>query len=114
MYTFDFPVKYIDDSGKIQDITLAITKSTTKNSKFESDANSASDSVSALNSYYETLASGSETRATIFKTYLSYSNVETQVLSELGKTLAQVRTIYPDTYDFLMSLKDGLAEIDDY
>ena len=73
-----------------------------------------SDSVSALNSYYETLASGSETRATIFKTYLSYSNVETQVLSELGKTLAQVRTICPDTYDFLMSLKDGLAEIDDY
>lgn len=72
------------------------------------------DSITAINSYYKTLAGGNSTRATIFKTYLSYSNVENQVLSELGKTLAQVKTTYPDTYDFLMSLKDGLAEIDHY
>ena len=41
MYTFDFPVKYIDNNGKIQDITLEIADSTTQNSKFESAANPA-------------------------------------------------------------------------
>lgn len=39
---------------------------------------------------------------------------ESMVLSKLGKTLNQVRSEYPDTYDFLMSLKDGLAEINHY
>lgn len=36
------------------------------------------------------------------------------VLSKLGKTLNQVRSEYPDTYDLLMNLKDGLAEINHY
>lgn len=76
--------------------------------------NGGEDSITAINAYYKTLSAGSSNRATIFKSYLSYSTVESMVLSELGKTLNQVKTSYPDTYDFLMSLKDSLAEIDHY
>ena len=73
------------------------------------------DSITAINAYYKAIAvSISNNRATIFKTHLSYSTVESKVLSELGKTLDQVKSSYPDTYDFLMSLKDGLAERDHY
>lgn len=77
------------------------------------DIDGGEDSITAINAYYKSLA-GSSTRATIFKTHLSYSTVESMVLSELGKTLNQVKSAYPDTYDFLMSLKDGLSEIDHY
>lgn len=71
------------------------------------------DSITAINTYYETLAAG-DNRAIIFKTYLNYSIVENLVLSELDKTLNQIKVLYPDTYDFLMSLKDNLDEIDHY
>lgn len=71
-------------------------------------------SITAINSYYNSFSGGSSNRATIFKSHLSYSTVESKVLSELNKTLDQVKTSYPDTYDFLMSLKDSLAEIDHY
>ncbi len=77
------------------------------------DINAGEDSITAINAYYKAL-DGSSTRATIFKTYLSYSTVENMVLSELEKTLSQVKSAYPDTYDFLMSLKDGRAEIGHY
>ena len=72
------------------------------------------DSITAINTYYKTLASGSSNRATIFKEYLSYSTVESMVLSELNKTLNEVQISYPDTYDFLMSLKYDLTEVDYY
>ena len=36
------------------------------------------------------------------------------VLTELNQTLSEVRTALPDTYNFLMSLHDGLAEIAEY
>lgn len=75
---------------------------------------SGTSSISAFNEYYNTLAIGPKNRATIFKTHLSYSTVESKVLSELKKTLNDVKTSYPDTYDFLMSLKDDLAEIKHY
>lgn len=77
------------------------------------DIDNGEDSITAINAYYK-LLNGSSTRATIFKGYISYSTVESMVLSKLGKTLNQVRSEYPDTYDFLMSLKDGLAEINHY
>lgn len=69
--------------------------------------------VVALNNYYR-LLTGQNTRATLFKSYLSYSTVENMILSKLGKTLNQVKESCPDTYDFLMSLKDSLAEIAHY
>lgn len=75
---------------------------------------SGTSSISAFNEYYNTLAISPKNRATIFKTHLSYSTVESKVLSELKKTLNDVKTSYPDTYDFLMSLKDDLAEIKHY
>lgn len=76
--------------------------------------NGGDDSITAINDYYRTISIGNQTRATIFKSYISYSNAESMVLSELEKSLSEVRTLYPDTYDFLRSLQDGLAEIADY
>lgn len=72
------------------------------------------DSITALNEYYRILAAGSINRAEFFKSHLSYSTVESEVLSELNKKLSEVKTLYPDTYDFLMSLKNGLTEIAHY
>lgn len=39
MYTFDFPVKYVDDNGNIQDIRLEIADSTVNAGEFETAAN---------------------------------------------------------------------------
>lgn len=74
------------------------------------------DSISAINDYYQTLSSGYSgvNRATIFKNSLSYAYVESTVLSELNKTLNEVRADYPDTYDFLMSLSNNLSQINHY
>lgn len=47
MYTFDFPVKYIDEDGNIRDITLEIADSTTQSGEFESAANAAITTFSA-------------------------------------------------------------------
>ncbi len=47
MYTFDFPVKYIDDDGNIRDITLEIADSTTQSGEFESAANLVTTTFSA-------------------------------------------------------------------
>lgn len=41
MYTFDFPVKYVDAQGCIQDISLAIADSDGEQARFETKANSA-------------------------------------------------------------------------
>lgn len=41
MYTFDYPVKYIDESGKIKDITLEIADSETAAAGFVTEANNA-------------------------------------------------------------------------
>lgn len=39
MYTFDFPVKYVDDNGNIQDIRLEIADSTVNAGEFQTAAN---------------------------------------------------------------------------
>ena len=41
MYTFDYPVKYIDDTGEIRDITLEIADGDTPDAGFVTEANSA-------------------------------------------------------------------------
>ena len=43
-----------------------------------------------------------------------YTTVENMVLTELNKTLSEVKTSLPDTYNFLLSLQDGLANIGYY
>lgn len=77
------------------------------------DIDGGEDSITAINAYYKSL-NGSSTRATIFQTHLSYSIVESMVLSELEKTLDEMKSAYPDTYDFLMSLNNNRAEINHY
>ena len=47
MYTFDFPVKYVDDNGDIQDIRLEIADSTVNAGEFETAANDAVTTFSA-------------------------------------------------------------------
>lgn len=41
MYLFDFPVKYVDETGSIQDIRLEIADGTTESGKFQTAANDA-------------------------------------------------------------------------
>ena len=41
MYLFDFPVKYMDETGSIQDIRLEIADGTTESGKFQTAANDA-------------------------------------------------------------------------
>ena len=72
------------------------------------------DSVTAIIHYYEELESGRGNRATIFQSHISYSTAEQKVKGQLNKTLAQIRTAYPDTYDFLMSLQNDLAVMGNY
>ena len=36
------------------------------------------------------------------------------VLTELNMSLEDIRQTYPDTYDFLMSLRDSRSELFDY
>ncbi len=50
----------------------------------------------------------------IFKTYISYATVQNKVLSELNMTLDEIRENLPDTYDFLMSLKNDRSTMVDY
>lgn len=76
--------------------------------------NGGEDSITAIREYYNTISGNSSYRVTFFKSYLGYSTVESMVLSELGKTLIQVQASYPDTYNFLMSFKNNLAEIKHY
>lgn len=47
MYTFDFPVKYVDDNGNIQDIRLEIADSAVNAGEFETAANDAITTFSA-------------------------------------------------------------------
>lgn len=47
MYYFGFPVKYLNESGDIQDISLAIADSNTKSGEFETTANAALTTFSA-------------------------------------------------------------------
>lgn len=72
------------------------------------------DSVTAIIHYYEELESGRGNRATIFQSHISYSTAEQKVRAQLNKTLEQIRTAYPDTYDFLMSLQNDLAVMGHY
>ena len=68
----------------------------------------------AIISYYDTLSNCEYNRATIFKSYISYQTVQDMVLDQLDLSFDQVRMMYSDTYDFLMSLRDGLAELNHY
>ena len=118
----DKTVSYL--GGWLGDATLRENGTTTfKNDDYMADLDAENlfrviddeeDSITAINQYYDTLAEGSGNRATIFTQHLSYSTVEGMVLQRLDRTIAQVQSAYPDTYDFLMSLKNGLAEIHDY
>jgi len=47
MYTFDFPVKYVDDNGNIQDIRLEIAESAVNAGAFETAANNTVTTFSA-------------------------------------------------------------------
>lgn len=47
MYTFDFPVKFVDKNGDIQDITLEIADSNMEQAKYETASNSAVTTFSA-------------------------------------------------------------------
>ena len=47
MYTFDFPVKYVDENGNIQDIRLEIADSTTNSGEFETAASNTVTTFSA-------------------------------------------------------------------
>ncbi len=69
--------------------------------------------IDAIANYHAGLTT-TNNRATIFLNYISYSTVQTKVLDELDKTLSEVQNLYPDTYNFLMSLQDRLANIENY
>lgn len=47
MYNFDFPVKFVNENGDIQDITLEIADSNTEQAKYETASNSAVTTFSA-------------------------------------------------------------------
>lgn len=47
MYNFDFPVKFVDENGDIQDITLEIADSNVEQAKYETASNSAVTTFSA-------------------------------------------------------------------
>lgn len=47
MYTYNFPVKYVDANGDIQDITLEIADGTNENESFKTAANSTTTTFSA-------------------------------------------------------------------
>lgn len=73
-----------------------------------------SGSLPAFNRYYGALAAGEADRATVFKDNLGWSFIEESVLETLGADYDELRLACPDTYDFLMSLKDGLPFIKHY
>ena len=73
--------------------------------------------IEAHNEYYASLNSIT-TRATTFLDHIAYSYVKSKIISRLsisGSTpLTTLSNDYPDTYNFLMSLEDGLQNIGQY
>ena len=74
--------------------------------------------VNATNSYYASL-SNRNTRANVFLRYINFNAVKSKVFSRFGiekeeNAINIVKTSYPDTYNFLCSLEDGLANLQDY
>lgn len=71
----------------------------------------------AANEYYDQL-SPLTTRADIFLTHIEYSTVQSLVFEELYHTntvsMETLKTDYPDTYNFLMSLSHGDSSIVNY
>jgi len=70
--------------------------------------------IEAANDYYNGLTEN-RTRADIFLEHIPYFTVQSKVFSYLGlisSTEANMNTLrnsYPDTYNFLLSLQNGLA-----
>ena len=73
--------------------------------------NSDVSAVDAFSKYYCIIVNEKDNRATFFLQYLGYEYIEAKVLDELGKTLGEVKDEYPNTYDFLMSVKNNKAEM---
>ncbi|MCD7943965.1 MAG: hypothetical protein LUH43_03630 [Clostridia bacterium] len=72
------------------------------------------ESVAAFNLYYNSLSS-SNTRATIFLTYISYSTVLSKVLKcQKVSSLSALKDPYPDTYNFLLNLYNKQMNMEDY
>jgi len=78
--------------------------------------------VEAANQYYPSLTS-TNTRADIFRTYISYTTVCQKVgdyalifwgFSGDSASMSAIRQSNPDTYNFLVSLEYGLADMGDY
>ena len=71
-------------------------------------------SASDVLSYYFFPITNSKNRATLFLEYIRYDNVCQKVFNRLGLNKNnnahwdKIRTDYPDTYDFLKSLENGL------
>ena len=71
-------------------------------------------SASDVLSYYFFPIANSKNRAVLFLEYIPYDNVCQKVFNHLGLNKnnnahwAKIQTDYPDTYDFLISLENGL------
>lgn len=66
--------------------------------------------VDAINGYYASLTP-TNTRAIIFLSYISYSTIESKIYSILTDDEEEIREEYADTYNFMHSVKTGLADI---
>ena len=74
--------------------------------------------VYAINSYYESISS-ENTRANVFLGYINYETVKEKICSQLNidnneEGMNIIRNSYPDTYNFLCSLRDGLHHLAEY
>ena len=75
--------------------------------------------IEAIEEYYSSFSS-TVNRATTFLGHISYETVRDKVFNHLYLTgynennLANMKEEYPDTYNFLKSLEDQLAEMGSY
>lgn len=74
--------------------------------------------IEATNIYYTELFL-SATRAGIFLRHINYDTIQNKVFSQLNlknetDSMNKIKDEYPDTYNFLCSIKDGLAHISQY
>lgn len=103
-------------------VTLSGTTTSLKNDDYHADLDGeniyrlilqGNTQIDAINTYYA-LLSPQETRADIFLTYISYEEIEELIFNSLGEDMLVIKTQYPDTYNFMYSVRDGLADIEDY
>ncbi len=75
--------------------------------------------INAMNSYYLELYDKQQSRANIFTSHISYENVRNMIYAELNispllsdeNKLNCIQEIAPDTYDFLLGIRDGSHEL---